>query len=117
MVVSIARWFRAGRITLRSRRITLAGVADQVWCERRGSQASGLYEPLQWPTDEWHVPISSQTPMNSVADLVGEHAPSFMNLQTAIASALGIEESAGGAYSSDFVFRRQDDAARILSVH
>lgn len=115
---AVARWLRKRAIILRSLRISLAHLADQAWCERRASRSKGIYEPLPWPTDEWHMASSSQPPVSSVGELVAENAPSFMSLQTAVESLLGVEgEAGGGAYSTDFVFRREGDSARIDSVH
>lgn len=96
----------------------MQGLAGTVSCDRRESRWSGLYEPLEWPSEEWRLTDQTEHTQQPPDDLVADGAPSFVTFAVAWASLLGIESSSNRSFSgSELVVRRQDTTGRLASVH
>ena len=98
------------------RRRTLMASPTLAHFERRQSRATGVYETLDWPVDEWRAPFTGQ--LNAFqSELISDRAPSFARFDLGVANLLGLNLRTGWSLPSpELVVRQQDMARRITAA-
>jgi hypothetical protein len=114
---TVGRWIREREITAYDFSARLVDLAPNAITERRqsGGTPNG-HEPLEWPADEWRIPIN--LPNSFPGELISEGAaPSFVSFDVANANLLGLtSEPNWNPPSPELVMREQDNAARLSHV-
>lgn len=113
----VAKWLRSRKISVRPYQISLEGIADTAYVDRRESHWPGLYEPLEWPSDEWRLSYRQEYTRQPPDDLVSDDAPSFITFDVAASCLLGVESSSVRNFSgNELVVRCQDMSGRLQRV-
>jgi hypothetical protein len=115
---TVATWLAEGEVNAFDFKVSLDGLGPNAITDRRQSRAeTGGREPLDWPSDEWTVPLGG---VNVFAgELISTiDAPSFASFDRAVANLLGLTRTTPhwSMPSPELVVRRQDTRARISRV-
>ena len=114
---TVANWLRNRRVVVRPHTLSLEGMSEHTYVDHRESGWGGLYEPLNWPSDEWRVSFRQEFQGQPPEDLVADQAPSFITFDVAAACLLGVEPSTTRSFDrSELSFRTQDLAGRLTRV-
>jgi len=113
---TVAGWFAAGQIDIGS--VTVALTLQQgIHPERRDSRASGIDEPLPWPSITWRTRTTDMASGALHEILVAAGAPAFVNFDQAAASFFHTPHQVNRRFDGhEIVIREQDPRARIEHV-
>jgi hypothetical protein len=112
---TVARWFARGQVEVGSATVALT-VQQGIHPERRDSRASGIYQPLPWPSITWRTQTTDTTaPLHDV--LVAAGTPAFINFDQAAAAFFRTPQQSNRRFDGhEIVIREQDPRARIERV-
>lgn len=113
---TVARWFSSGKLDVGGTSVAFAP-EDGVTRDWRESRASGIYEPLEWPSMVWTVRTSQVGAIALHGELVAREAPAFLSFDEAARALLCVPRLPNRHFNSvEVVVREQMVAGRIDSV-
>jgi hypothetical protein len=116
---TVTTWLGRNSIELHGRHIPLEMPrpdSQSTW-DHYSSGSRRSHGPLRWPSNEWTIRVSGiHNPTTDV--LIGDGStPSFIDLNSALSTLLGIDSPANNSIDNSLTFRQQILTARISGVH